>query len=769
MKLSLAWIFDHIKGSWKEYDIQELVSRINSTTAEIEHSKKILYGWSDISVVRVTSINERGIVATSDEWKTDIILPVRADSKIGSSYLVKKSKKQYEWVTLEHLNSSKDGYVPAVAAHKDWKKGLETEDYILTLDNKSITHRPDLWGHRGFAREVAALLNLPLLPEERFLEAKPIKHYESSSLKGANHVSLEIVPNSGCDRLAGMYIADITQTASTIFHATRLSRIDARPINALVDCTNYVMYDIGQPMHAFDAAHVHARKIIARPAHAGEKIKLLDGETIELRTEDCVISDDKNSLALAGIMGGFESRVTESARQIIVESAHFDPTHIRKTAHHFKKRTEASARFEKNLDPYQNTVALCRFLKLMNESGISYQSPETIISLGSLAPEKILTISHDFIIKRIGASISSDVIVSILTKLGFGVQLKHDSMLYTITVPSFRATKDIAIKEDIVEEIARMYGYGVLTHSYPSKAMKPFDIDDVMRTRSIKHYCAYALKMHEVANYALYDEHFLQRLGWEPEHAVMLKNPVSEHYMRMVTSLIPHLIKNVYDTHVHQADLNFFECARTWTMDTVPQEYKKFSGIFFSQQTVDFYTIKNYLQSLFNAEHLMVTWQKPVSSLDHLPWFDPYQTAELMCDGTLLGYVGMLMPTFLRTVVEGQACAFELDGNFLIKHPHHQYQFQHLSKYPSVSQDISLLVDSSVLVSDIEMAIAHADARIRNVILRDFFEKKEWGNKRSVTLRYIINDEDKTMTKEEIEAIIKEVYQAVQKLGATIR
>ncbi|MFA6065619.1 MAG: phenylalanine--tRNA ligase subunit beta [Candidatus Babeliaceae bacterium] len=775
MKLSLAWIFDHIKGSWKEHDVNELVAKFNAVTAEIEQVKKISYDWSAFSLAQVASIDQGVVIVNSSEWKLESKLPMRPDAVVGQWYLIKKNKRICSWATLEDMHAAKEGLFPAVFCPEHdikggWKKTIESEDYIFTLDNKSVTHRPDLWGHRGFAREIAAMLDMQLIPEERFLVAKPIRHYDKIVPQAAHAIALEIVPGSGCNRLAGLYIKNIVNRPSFITMAIRLARIDARPITSLVDCTNYVMYDMGQPMHAFDASKIENKKIIACSAQAGQALTLLDGQTISLRPEDCIISNGVSPLALAGIMGGKESAVTRLTQEILIESAHFDAARIRQAAVHFKRRTEASARFEKNLDPHQNTQALMRFLKLLDDIGCEYVGADAIISVGPLVNEVIIAITHDFIVKRIGVSLAVDLVVKLLSRIGFGVQVKQDqhTVVYTIIVPSFRGTKDIVRKEDIVEEVARCYGFAAIAEVAPQRSMKPFDTHAIFKIRDIKHHCAYALGMHEVSNYALYDEYFLKRLLWQPAHALALKNPVSEHYTRMVTSLIPHLLKNVYDASRDVQEVSFFEWNNVWMFSDAPVEQKKLAGVWFShKEPFNFYTIKARLQTFFNYLGMMVVWQKPHTLPG--PWFNPLQTAELVCDGVAIGYAGCVAPLFLKNISDGHAYIFELDGDFLMNYRPQKQAFQALSKYPSVHLDISMLIDSSVTVSDIEMCIAHVDSRIKDIILLDFFEKKEWGTQRSVTFRYVVQDDHKTMTKEEIDIIMHDVASAVKALGAQIR
>lgn len=775
MKLSLSWIFDHIKGNWHDYAIDDIVAKFNQTTAEIEHVQKVSLPLEKLTLVTVTGHKNDTVLVHSAELAKDFVLPARTGAVMGSLYLIIHEKREARWATLVDVHAAKDGLFPAVQCAPEeidgsWKNSCELEDYIFVLDNKSVTNRPDLWGHRGFAREIAAILDLPFLPEERFLAAKPIKHYAAlATATSINPIMLEIVAPA-CKRLAGVHIK-LENKPSLLNMAYRLARIDARPLDLIVDLTNYVMYDIGQPMHAFDERFVTDKKLIAAWGKPGEKLVLLDGTTIELSAEDCVIRDAQKVLSLAGIMGGQQSGIRADTQELIIESANFDAATIRRTATKFKLRTEASARFEKSLDPNQNTQALLRFLKLLDDAKISYHASESISSVGALAQEKIITVTHDFIIKRLGVLIKPEIIIKILTKIGFGVQCHSSgpSDVYTITVPTYRCTKDILIKEDIVEEVGRFIGYTTIPQQLPYRQMKPLDHTLVLRVRIIKQHCAFALAMHEVYNYALYDEEFLTKLDIKLTNCVQLKNPISENARSLVTSLIPNLMKNIYQNSAKQDVLRFFEWSRVWDKTGLElHEHKKLAGIFFTQAPdMNFYDIKAQFVTLFYVLDLLVVWRKAESAVQ--PWFSAHQTAELVCDGVVIGHFGMIEPFMLAHIVPGSACAFELDGDFLMQHAPLIKQFEALPKYQAVTLDVSMLIPPALTVADIEKAIAESEARIRDVMLTDLFEKEEWGNQRSITMRCIVSDEHATMTKEEIAQVLNTITHAVTKLGAVVR
>ena len=545
--------------------------------------------------------------------------------------------------------------------------------------------------------------------------------------------------------------------------ATRLARIDARPHDLLVDATNYVMFDIGQPMHAFDAATLTTGLLVGMHARDGEKLHLLDGDEVTLTKADYVISDGTEPLALAGIMGGTKSSVQRTTKSLLIESANFEPAPLRRTATRLKKRTESLARFEKNLDPNQNTQALLRYLKLLDDAGIPYTTSETIVSLGRLAEPKTIELTHQLLENKLGMSVSATKVERILHGLGFGVETSGQN--YKVTVPSFRATKDITIAEDLVEEVARFVGYSTLVPRAPLRAMTAFTSSRQQRMNDLKKICAYGLHMHEVHTYAFYDEEFLKMLGYDPKDALRIANPLSEHWQRLITSLVPNLLKCVYTNQQHES-MRFFECNRVWFYEEVPVEEQECAGIWYEQKaSIDFYDGKAMMAPLFELLGMEVRWSKPTRELE--PWYDKNQTAELWLHDRIIGRAGKLSPIF-RLREEGDAFMFELDANALLAHERHPY-FKPLERYPSTDLDISVIVPLSCTVYGIEQVIKGADARIREVHLIDQFEKPEWGAQKSLTLRFKASDIQGTLTKEDIDTIWEHVVTAVTAIGAQVR
>lgn len=767
MKLSIAWIFDHIDVPWKTIDIPALVAQCNQTTAEIEHYYPISISLDQFSLARVEKVDAT-VLVYSPEWKKEISLPLRPGVEKNQWYMIKNAA----WASMKDWSSEKEHLLPALSCPESlqagsWKKQFECDDYIIELDNKSITHRPDLWGHRGFAREVAAMLNIPLKPLSQFIEDKPVKEYDQIAPAASPdaYTVINKVPQA-CRRFTALSIPTIENNPSLLWMAHRLARVDARSIDALVDMTNYVMLDLSQPMHAFDGAALRSKIVEPRFAKDKETLSLLDGSKITLTNHDLVITDGEKPIALAGIMGGSQSGVQLTTHSLFLESACFDPSVIRLSSQRHKLRTEASARFEKTLDPQQTTQAIMRYLKLLRDAHIQFTAAEHIVACGALPKPIVITLTHDYIEKRIGVLIEPIFIMQLLKNLEFSTQYHNGS--YTIHVPRFRATKDVAIKEDIVEEIARFVGYTTIKPTLPTKQLQTSDLHPTMQLRAIKRSMAYTLSMRELYNYALYDEEFLRTFDWDPKSSLSVQNPVSEHWRRPVTSLIPHLLKAVMHNAAEHDNLRFFEWGRTWHQDNEQVNEKKvLAGIFFAKSTIDFYQAKKDLEKFFDALSLPVTWQKVDNPGQ--AWFRPYQTADILYHNRVIGRAGSIHQLCMQKISEGDAFIFDLDGDFLQSYKKPLKKFVQLSRYPDVMRDISMMIPNALQVDDIIAAIKKVDERITLVSLIDFFEKEEWLSERSITIRCVIQDMHKTLTKDEVDTMMDRVQNMLKSMGATIR
>lgn len=776
MKLSLAWVFDHLMVPVRDVDVAQLVRQLSGKTTEIDRFYKLDVHLDDLFYAHVVKIGISDAELECPELGSVFRLSMRADIMPDYWYLVHRTDKNMSWAHLKDLGAEKDGLMPAVSCGPEaltaaWRTSLNTNDWIIEISSTAITHRPDLWGARGFAREIAAIRGWRLRALDE-LVASDIRTHEATTQFHANKEFPYTIKNNdtkSCARFAALYVDGIQNNISPLKLAVRLACVDIRPINHIVDVANYVMLDLGQPLHTFDADSITSKTLEPRMAIAGQQLELLDGDTIELTGHDFIISDGAQPLSLAGIMGGAHSAVSYETDAVIIESACFDPGMIRNSSVYHHLRTDACMRFEKGLDQNHNDVALKRFAQLMQVTNKVRLGD--IVSLGQRVIDRTIDIKHDYICQRIGPNLGSNEIVRILVGLGFAVEQfgQAADAIYRCTVPSFRGMQSITQPVDIVEEIARMYGFDCIAPELVRWSMVPCDNRRVLAMRDIKNTLAFGARMREVINYPFFDEEFIRVIGYEPTGAVRAKNPLSANVTRLVTSLVPHLMKNV-QINKHRADeLRFFEVDNIWRagVDGAPAESLSIAGIWWRNvDQCDFYAGKDLLQPVFDLLGMRVSWRK-MSAQES--WQHPHQTARIMHGDVQVGIAGLVDVIFWQRVCVGSAFVFELDGQYVRTYKESVVQMMPLPQYPHTWLDISMLMPVDLSVDAMIGLVRASDVRIYDVQLRDIFEKDEWQNRRSITLRIFSRDPERTLEKRDIDEVLTNAQSAAQRAGASVR
>ena len=364
--------------------------------------------------------------------------------------------------------------------------------------------------------------------------------------------------------------------------------------------------------------------------------------------------------------------------------------------------------------------------------------------------------------------IDASFIVQSLEKLGFNVSYDASNYEYTVTIPTYRATKDINIVEDIVEEVIRSFGFENIKTQMPSRLMDPFNMQEILNIRKIKEHLAYGMQMHELREYMMYDASWVSKLSVDLTSAVSVKSPLSENWTTLVTSLIPHLFKAVTANAVDHNQLRFFEFNRVWSKNSQNfNEEKILAGIMYDKKSIDFYTAKSELATLFDALGIKVVYKKSENVLP--AWYDSYQSSEIHFEDKAIGRLGIVSYAWMHKIVDGQAFIFEIEGEFLENLKPIVKKFKPWSKYQDVLYDISLLVPFTVTSDMLCDAIKKAHANIIDVKVVDFFEKPEWQNHRSITVRYTISDTQKTMTKSDLDLVVASVVDALKGYNVEIR
>lgn len=779
MKVSLRWIFDHIHAPYSSDTADHIVTLFNQKTAEVEHTHSIKWDMDIYALATIEHcIGADEVSCLIPEYGKKVILPMRALASQGSSsgvtaYLVTCVQEEWRWATLHDFGVEKEGMLPGIQVapellHGSWRMLVEADDVILEVDNKSLTHRPDMWGHRGFAREIAAFLELPFKEESEFLKALPTQLEQEGSVL-CNGWTIENQAPAACSALVGATLSQVSVQPSLLPLLFRLLKIGYRPLNSVIDITNYVMADWGHPMHAYDASCINEKTLCARWAEYEEHLVTLDESECILTTDDLIIADTHKPLALAGIMGGKHDSVQKDTTTLFIEAGCFDAATLRRAAQRHKLRTESSQRGEKTLDPHSAIQALQRFISLSEKYRLGYVLTTPLFGVLKPIPPRRLTITHDVIEKKVGITISSEQVYAILHRLCFVVTMPQEGE-YTVIVPSFRATKDVTIAQDLIEEIARMYGFARITPTLPRLPLRPSDTRSVHTIRALKSYLAYGVGMFEQQNYAFYDESFLESIGWKETGGISLHNPLSENARRLVTSLLPHLCKNIIENKHESDSLRFFEIARVWGSGE-GQEKRQLTAVWYEKRsTLTFYEVKMMLLPVFHLLGASITFVK--ADRHDEQWLDQSQAAHLLWNEKVVGHFGRfdrLMMNRMGLLPESTVFGLVLDIDTLLQASPTVSRYTALPKYPSSSFDISMLIPLSLTVAYWQEKLSQLDPLIKEVVLIDFFEKEEWSDARSVAFRLTLLHTERTLYKDEIEAVREKVIAYITQQGARLR
>ncbi len=663
---------------------------------------------------------------------------------------------------------------------------FQMDDILFEVDNKSITHRPDLWGHFGMAREIATFLNTKLSSEFRKIEKKEIKLD-----KDPRDLDIKIEAPDLCSRYMGLKIDNLAVEESPQWLQKRLTAVGMRPINNIVDVTNYVMLELGQPLHAFDSSLVDS--IVVRRAKQGEKIITLDGEERELEESMLVIADKEKPIAIAGVMGGANSEVSTETTSIILESANFDPVSARKTAQRLGLRTEASMRFEKSLDPHLAETAIIRCANLLKKisprakfSGNitdvhKEKAKENNFSLNT-AP---IDLDLPWLKAKLGEELEEKKVIEILDNLGFKVDREEaEPKKLKVTVPSWRATKDISIPEDLVEEIVRIYGFDNLESKMPLVTMQaPFPNQERKIERKIKNLLSQGAAMSEVYNYAFTNGEKLQKMGIDSNGYIALANPLTNQHTLLRQNLITNLLDNIKTNQARFENLKFFEIGSVFlnldgeinkkdkSEEKLPYQETRLGLVEAGEKETPFAGLKGRVEYLLNSFKFEVEYQESESPLD---WSHPSSFARIKVGDKDLGAIYVLSPKVLNALgIKKKVAGAEINLAELVKlilaTP--EKSFQQENKFPSLVRDIAFVVDQKVLYNDLKKEIESFNNLVKSIELFDVYEGEKIGkNKKNLAFHITYQAGDRTLTAEEVQKVQDELTKHLEeKFEAQIR
>lgn len=639
------------------------------------------------------------------------------------------------------------------------------QDTILEIENKSLTNRPDCFCHEGIAREIGAIFKIPF--KEKTIQEK-IVPTESMPLE------VRIENKELCKRYSGVVIKDVTIQPSPLWLQTSLLRVGVRPVNNVVDATNYVMMDMGQPMHAFDYHKLHSPKIIIRSAKQGEKMTVLTHEEKELQSNHLVIADEKKPIALAGIIGGDNSDIDEKTKDIIIESANFEMYNLRRTTRELGLRTEANTRFEKGLDPNITISGLKQVVQLITDIAGGEIASELIDEYPEPVTEKELTFDTFDVTRLLGIEISRNEILEILRLLKLEILSPESSTnQITIKIPTFR--RDLSIKEDIIEEIARLYGYDKFQPTLPTKTIKSARVNRELRFDRKTRKLLASLGFDEMYTYAFINEEMYSRTNLDIKKCIAIRNPLSAELTHLRTTIIPSLLDKVKLNLSYFDELAVFELARVYYKEkndeNLPKQPKKVALLETNNDKKSslLLTLKGKIEELISQ--LQLSGSFTFAKQNTIPYLHPNYQAEINLGSKHVGHIGIINEDVRdKWDISKQTAVAELDFGEILSHHIQKKTYSPVSIFPHVERDLSFWIDEKITIDEILTALNNSEALyLQTVDIIDIYKHKKKPSQKSVAITIILQSETETLSEEQISADIEHIKNTINKLGGKIR
>ena len=811
MKVSLNWIRDYVQLP-ADADLKKLAYDLTMSTVEVEDTIELAKQFDHMVVGVINTIEQHpnadklrvcmtdiggrveSIVCGGSNLREGMKVAVALPGSVcrwhgeGEPVEIKKSKLRgvdsYGMIcgaveigladlfpTKEeaHILDLSDFDAPAGTPLAD---ALDLNDIILEIDNKSMTNRPDLWGHYGIAREIAALYDLPM---------KEFPHFDRNVENTSGfHVTVE--DTERCPRYLSAQIERLSVKPAPYQMQSRIWKVGMRPINALVDITNYVMLATGQPTHAFDSDHI-AGHVIVRRAGEGEKLLLLNGKELALSGDDLVIADDAGVVGLAGVMGGAKDSILPETDKVILEVANFDAKGIRRTALRYDNRTEASARYEKAIDPERCDQALDLSMQLLGQLYPEMKVTGLVDEYPRHLKQAEIDVPLSWLERRLGKRLPPEEIRHKMELLGYGISFSGDNM--HVVVPTWRSTGDVSIQADIMEEVARMYGYEnfeaePITTTFDG-AINQLDKD---LERRIKEYLAIRCGMQEIFTYPWMEESYVNAVLQSTEGILSLSTPPSPAERFVRSSLLPNLCKAVVKNERYFDEFSIFETAQVFRdenytspydpREKLPSQRKNVAGAFATTDkdiTALFRKAKGVVEMMARYVHMeALTFrqtEKPVWA-DNVVWLNICRGEEKVGDLALLSKK-VSMACGIKNL---NVMLFQLDQDSLVPLKSRTNTFTHMAEYPMTDYDISLLLDGSVQWKDVLQTVGGIKSELLHgaSFVDEYRGKQVPAGKKSLTLRLSIGSKEKTLTSSEIEEVASNVLNKIAKrFGAELR
>lgn len=645
---------------------------------------------------------------------------------------------------------------------QDLAKSLDWKDYLF--DTEVTSNRPDSMSIIGIAREASAITGADFLYKE-----------PKVSLKSKDKVNLKIENKSPklCYRYNGIAIKGIKVGPSPWWLQKRLIMSGLRPINNIVDITNYILLEYGQPLHAFDYNELEGQKIIIREAEKGEKILALDGKEYKLNDKNLVIADGKKPVAIAGVMGGEESAVSEKTKTIIIESATFDSVSVRKTSRNLNLQTDSSSLFEKGLSPESTTPALKRAVELILEIAGGQVSSELIDKRAKKFVKTFVKLNMDNVERFLGIKLTSAQVIKILNSLEF--KCKKSGKVITAQVPYFRQN-DVKIEQDLIEEVARIYGYHNLPAEMPKGEIPFRQANKELLWEDEAKQALQGMGLTEIYSYSFVSAKMLEDAAIDPNNCLELKNPLTEDLKYMRISLLPSILKTVEENQDICENFKIFEIAKVYLSQNnnkLPNESLRLCGALVDEKGGEelFYKAKGALELLFKNIGIEEA-EFNLLEAGSLVW-KIGRTAHIEIDNQGIGQLGEITDRVLGNFgIKKRVVAFNLDFERIIQFASADKTYEPIAKFPSIDLDLSMIVENGILWKHIKEAVLGLENElIKDIELFDIYKGKGIEeSKKSLAFRVFYRADDRTLKQEEAEAAQDEIIKLLEKIfGAEFR
>lgn len=800
MLVSKEWLSEYINIDANTEDLAEKITRsgieVDSVTHYGDDIKKLVVGHvvskekhpeADKLNICIVDVGEEEpvqiVCGAPNVDKDQYVIVVRVGGRLPGGVKIKRAKLRGEVSEGMICSLQEIGIDPNVMPKKyadgiyvfsneptpgsDALEALLLNDDVLDFD--LTPNRADCLSMLGAAHEVSALYGNDI--------QYPNTSLDESEEKASQSLSVTVQDQEGVPFYTARVVKNVTIAPSPSWMQSRLMKAGIRPINNVVDVSNYVLLEYGQPLHMFDQDQIGSDQIVARYAHENEKITTLDNVERELLTSDLVITNGEEPIAIAGVMGGDFSEVTENTQNVVIESALFNATNVRQTSRRLGLRSEASSRFEKGIASERVLDALDRAAKLLQDIAGGTVLSE-VVSDGNL-PElsRTIDITTQDVNQLIGFDLSTDEINTIFNRLGFETIVSDDA--FKVEVPSRR--NDISIKADLIEEVARIYGYDQLPSTLPNfdNATAGYLTDNQLKTRKVKEILEGA-GLDQAITYSLVRKDVAQNYTLEQQEVVELMMPMSEDQAVLRQSLLPRLVDATrYNVARKNKNVALYELGKVFYSngkDQLPTEVEFLSGILTGQYTsnkwqqkdepVDFFLVKGIVERL--AEQLNLTFTYEATTLDLL---HPGRTAYVKLNDEVVGLIAELHPKVEKENDLDRTYVFELNFTKILGQPVGKIEYEAIPKFPGVSRDIALVVNTEVTAATLIHTINENGADIlNNAEVFDVYEGEHMEpGKKSVAIRLDYLDVNETLTEDKVSAVHEQILTALEQNGATLR